>query len=162
MSFPAPISYQVPLDRAALDALGIEPGWPFGIAGRVMSFDVDALNHVNNTTYFRWYEMARTQYCRAIGLTGSGPDAPNTVVRSTECRYIREILEDEDYLVTARTRAFRRTSFTMDYAIWAPDLRATGSAVVVLMAPGGAEKFPIPEAFRRRFTDVDGAAAEGG
>jgi hypothetical protein len=29
-----------------------------------------------------------------------------------------------DYVVTGRTRAFRTTSFTMDFAVWLPDPQA--------------------------------------
>jgi acyl-CoA thioester hydrolase len=161
MTFDEPLPYQTPLDAATLTRIGL-PGWPMGIAGRVLFSDLDPLSHVNNTVYFRWFEGIRVSYLRDWGLSRYCDPAnePRIVVRSTECHFRREIGYDEEYVVTTRTTRFRSSSFTMDYAIHAPDLRATGSAVVVLLTPDGKSKLAIPDAVRARFRAVDGATAE--
>ena len=160
--YPDTLPFPGPIDGAGLRALGIE-GWPFGMAGRVAFADLDPLAHVNNAVYFRWFEALRVTYLRAWGLSRySDPGTePRIVIRSTECRYITEMRHDESFVVTGRTTAFRRTSFTMDYAIHAPDLRATGSAVVVLLSPDGSGRLEIPDPVRQRFVEIDDAAAEG-
>ena len=70
-----------------------------------------------------------------------------------------------DYVVTGRTRAFRRTSFTMEFAVWLPDpaaavCTATGEAIIVLLNRDAPGRYPIPEAGRRAFTKEDGAEEE--
>lgn len=151
------LPYLEPLDAAALEGLGL-PAWPFGIAFKVPFGEVDALGHVNNVAYFRWFETVRVAYLKARGLSGFDGTSPFRIVaRSTECHYRREMLYDESFVVSARVSAFRRTSFTMDYAVHAPDLRATGSCVVVLLSDATHEKAPIPEDQRRMFVEIDGA-----
>ena len=151
------LPYLRPMDGPALTALGLPP-WPFGLADRVIFNEVDALGHVNNVAYFRWFETTRVTYLAHRGLSdfdGTGPF--RIVAKQTECRFHREIRFGESYVVSARVSAFRRTSFTMDYAIHAPDLRAEGSCLVVLLTADGTEKAPIPEDQRRRFVETDGA-----
>jgi acyl-CoA thioester hydrolase len=70
-----------------------------------------------------------------------------------------------DYVVTGRTRAFRTTSFTMDFAVWLPDPQgaactATGEAIVVLLNRDAPGRYPIPRPAARAFTEIDGAVEE--
>lgn len=158
MTYP----YNKPMLQPELATHGISDDWPLGVAGRVRYAELDPVNHVNNTTYFRWFEAIRIDYMRLWGISEyeHGRD-PKLVIRSTDCHFRHEMLLHEDYIVTARTRAFRNSSFTMDYAVFAPDLRATGSAVVVLLQPEGPGKFPLPQSAKDRFVTVDGAVNEG-
>ena len=157
MSLP----YFKPLLAEDLSALGIPPEWPYGWANQVRYAELDPLDHANNTAYFRWFEAARIDYMRLWGIFGRRPGQdPRLVIRSTECHFRREMVIGEDFIVTARTRAFRVSSFTMDYAVYAPDLRATGSAVLVLLNPDGNGKTPISEATQKRFVAIDGAVHE--
>ena len=41
--------------------------------------DMDAMGHVNNTVYFRYFESARIEYLRSLG---SMPEAKVTVMRN--------------------------------------------------------------------------------
>lgn len=151
---------QVPLYADDLTAAGIE-GWPFAVAGKVSFGELDPLNHVNNTAYLRWFESIRVDYAQAWGIRDyAAGEGPRLVVRSLDCHYRKEMHLGERYVVTCRTTAFRRTSYTQEYAVLAPDLRATGSAVVVMLAPDGSGRHPLPEALIQRFREVDGAILE--
>ncbi|MGC9369371.1 MAG: acyl-CoA thioesterase [Paracoccaceae bacterium] len=151
------LPYLTPLDDDTQRAHGIAAPWPLAIADRVRFSELDPLNHVNNAAYMSWFEGIRVRYFHEWDISQYRAGDPRLVIRRAEVDYLREMNMGEDYILTARTVSFRNTSFTMEYALWAGDLRATGSAVVVMLAPDGSGKMPIPEALRRRFEQVDGA-----
>jgi acyl-CoA thioester hydrolase len=153
MSLP----YLTPLTRAALDGFGVPDGWPLALADRVRFAEIDALNHVNHTAYLRWFESLRVRYMRDWGISPYDGSGPLIVLKSVTMEYRREMFLGEDYVVTARTASFRRASLEMEYAAYAPDLRAEGTAVIVLVARDGSGKHPLSEAQMRRLVEVDGA-----
>jgi acyl-CoA thioesterase FadM len=59
----------------------------------------------------------------------------------------------EDYVVTVRTRRVGTTSVVQDYGVFAPDLRATGSAVTVFTRDG--VKVPVPADVRTALLALD-------
>lgn len=151
------LPYLTPLDPDTQRAHGIAAPWPLAIADRVRFSELDPLNHVNNAAYVSWFEGIRVRYFHEWDISHYRAGDPRLVIRRAEVDYLREMRMGEDYILAARTVSFRNTSFAMEYALWAGDLRATGSAVVVMLAPDGSGKMPIPEALRRRFEQVDGA-----
>jgi acyl-CoA thioester hydrolase len=115
------LSYHAPIDATGLRALGIPAPWGFGLADRVRFAEIDALGHVNNTAYLTWFESFRLPYLKARKVTDYGPDSPRLVVKRASVDYRAEMFNGMDYVVTGRTRAFRTTSFTMEFAVWLPD-----------------------------------------
>lgn len=156
------IRYHTPLTMDEMAAFGCTGHWPFGMADRVHFHELDALNHVNNMVYFSWFENIRVRYMQHRGLSNydGAPDAPRLVVKSVTADYRREMRYGEDYLVTARTKAFRNSSFTMEYALWSGDLRATGEAVVVVLEPDGASKRRLSDALKTSFIEIDHAVSD--
>ncbi|MEO0359038.1 MAG: thioesterase family protein [Pseudomonadota bacterium] len=148
--------YHTPLYRDALAQIGIPTPWAFGLADRTRFGELDALSHVNNTAYLRWLENFRIGYFREYGLSDYQGTPPRLVLKSIGMEFRKEMVLHEDYVVTGRTSAFRTSSFTMDYAVWAGDLRATGQAVIVWLTQDG-HKMPIPDPLRTVFVDRDGA-----
>ena len=69
------------------------------------------------------------------------------------------MLMGEDYVTTCRVTAFRNTSCTMEQQLWAGDLRATFTCVIVMLYPDGSGRYPLPDALRQQFITVDGASA---
>ncbi len=153
MSLP----YLTPLSRDAQDRYGVPEGWPLALADRVRFAEIDALGHVNHTAYLRWFESLRVLYMRDWGICPYDGSGPRIVLKSVTMEYRREMFLGEDYVVTARTTRFRRASLEMAYAVHAPDLRAEGTAVIVLLARDGSGKHPLSEAQMRRLVEVDGA-----
>jgi len=72
----------------------------------------------------------------------------------------REMRLGEDYVVTGRTAWFRTSSFFMEYAVFAPDLRVTGEALIVLRSPDGTTRWPLSEANRATLAARDGAVVQ--
>jgi len=114
--------------------------------------DMDALGHVNNTRYFRWFESARIAYFERIGLRVSEPSAIGPILAATTCDFLRPLNYPADLSVGACVPTMGRTSFTMEYAVAlsiAPNQHcARGSGVIVLINYESGEKVPIPDAMR--------------
>lgn len=158
------IAYHTPLDATAQKSFGIEDPAPLAMADQVRFAELDVLNHVNNAVYMQWFERVRVRYTQLWGISrygGKGLD-PRIVIRSGQIHYQKEMLMDEDYVVTCGCTAFRNTSFTMHQEIWANGTqRATFDCVLVLLKQDGSGRFPIPHEVERRFIELDGASKEG-
>ena len=153
-----PPPFLTPLSRAALDAEGVPARWPFGLLDRVRFSEIDALGHVNHTAYLRWFESLRVLYMRERGISAYDGSGPLIVLKSVTMEYRREMFLGERYVVTARTMRFRRASLEMEYAAFAPDLRAEGTAVIVLLARDGSGKHLLSAEEKARLVALDGAA----
>lgn len=153
LKFLTPLSAQEQLHH------GLSQAFPLALADRVRFSELDILHHVNNKAYLGWFETARVsyfdQYC---GQHFQDMPAPRNVLRNANVHYIREMVLDEPYIVTARVTSFRTTSYVMEQQIWSQDLRATLEAVMVLRTPDGANGYPLPETLRKQFVELDGAA----
>ncbi|AHM05329.1 hypothetical protein roselon_03054 [Roseibacterium elongatum DSM 19469] len=160
------LRYHTPLDAPTLRSLGIPEPWTFGLADRVRFGEIDALGHVNNTAYLRWFESFRLPYLKARKVTDYGPNSPRLVLKRTSCDYLAEMFSGMDYIVTGRTRAMRTTSFTMEFAVWLPTEQgpakqtAAGEAIIVLLDRDGPGRYAIPQEGRTAFTKEDGAISE--
>ena len=149
------------LDRDALAALGIQ-GWSFGYADRVRFGELDALNHVNNTVFLRWFETLRVAYIQNYGFTNYGPGDPMMVVRRVTADYHAPMFQNETYVLTARTRSIKTSSFVMEYGAFVDGtLRASGEAVVIsLMDDGKTRRAHLADAVAA-VVARDGALQEG-
>jgi len=160
------LRYHTALDGPSLRALGIPEPWIFGLADRVRFGELDAVGHVNHTAYLRWFESFRLPYLKARKVTDYGPTSPRLVLRSVAAHYMAEMGADVDYVVTGRTRAFRTTSFTMEFGVFLPtdagdaQMTASGEAVVVLLRRDGRGRYPLPDAGRQAFVALDRARAD--
>lgn len=149
--------YHSPLSEEALRELGIPEPWRYGVADRTRFGELDALAHVSNVVYLRWFENFRVHYLRDYGLTDyATATGPRMVLRQVQVDYLAELKLSEDYVVTGRTDSVRTNSCQMQYAIWSDTLRATGSAVLVFLNADGTKR-PIPDALRRAMIERDGA-----
>lgn len=153
------LTYLTPLSPDAQIAQGLQPPQPMALADRVRHTEIDALGHVNNRAYLEWAERLRVAYFDHLvwPVLGDVP-RPRTVVHSMSVRYLAEMFPDADYIATARVSAFRNSSYTMDQQIWSGgSLHAQIDVVMVLLAPEGPGRVPIPPELREILTVRDGA-----
>ncbi|MGB3555940.1 MAG: thioesterase family protein [Jannaschia sp.] len=153
-----------PLDTAALRDAGVPEPFAFGQADRVRFHELDVLDHVNNATYLSWFETFRIAYLRAYGISeyGAGSSRPVLVLKAVGIEYRAPLFLEDVYIVAGRTRAYRNTSWTMEYAVYSEGkLCATSHAVIVLMEPDLRTRKKLPEAYTALFRDRDGAIFEG-
>lgn len=98
--------------------------------------EMDALQHVNNVTYFRYFETARIDYFKHINMmeniaiTQIGP-----VVSETSCRYKIPVTFPDTLLVGSKITDLQDDRFTMKYQIVSKKMNKVttlGSATVVM------------------------------
>jgi acyl-CoA thioester hydrolase len=96
--------------------------------------DTDALGHVNNATYFSYFEMARGGYYRAVvgHPFGSGPDAEKRtfVIAEAHITYRQPAFYGEPLTCAVRTAWVGRSSFGFEYRV-AVDRSAIGEARII-------------------------------
>ena len=158
MSLPYHINLTADQQRSA----GISAPAPLAYADRVHHDELDALLHVNNVVYFTWFERLRIRFMEHhnIGTIGD-ENSPRIVIRGGEIRYVKEMLRDEDYIVTTRCTAHRTSSLTLQQEIWAAgSLRATFTCVMVLLRQDGSARQPIPDAIKSMLQNTHGAVDE--
>jgi acyl-CoA thioester hydrolase len=115
--------------------------------------DMDAMGHLNNTVYFRYFETVRMDWFRLIsGLTdqhGYGP-----VIVNAFCNFIRQIEFPGDVLAKHYVADPGRSSFDTYITLERTDqpglLHATGGAKVVWVDYAQQKSLPLPAWLRDR------------
>lgn len=156
------LRFHTPLSPEEQLAAGLDRPAPVAMADMVRYGELDILNHVNNTAYLVWTEMVRTRHFDLLCAPHyAGQPYPRTVLRNASIHYVKEMLRDEPYVVTARVLEFRNTSYTMEQQIWSGDLRAVFEGVMVMRTPDGSAGYPLPESLKRYFEEEEGAKRAG-
>lgn len=124
--------------------------------------DMDAMQHVNNTVYFRYLEQSRIEWFHEEGFSppkdGIGP-----VVVNAFCNFIRQVTYPDTLLLKMYVSDVRRTTFetwvTME-SINAPGvICATGGATCIWVDHAQQKAVALPEAVRTR---IEAAMAQQG
>jgi acyl-CoA thioester hydrolase len=124
--------------------------------------DMDALRHVNNTTYFQYCESARIAYFEKIGaVPGSGSTLGPSLV-AAELSFRRPVHYPATLLVFATAIKIGRTSFTLDYDIREESMSARmeesaahGSSVVVWVDYSTGKPVPLPPELIDRIVELE-------
>ncbi|MEM9473843.1 MAG: thioesterase family protein [Pseudomonadota bacterium] len=154
--------YLDPLDTPTLRQLNIPEPWTFGVADRVRFYELDALNHVNNVTYLRWFETTRIRWLSDYKISFYSENDPTLVIRALSSEYLAPMFLNDDYVVTARCISFRKTSFKKEYAVWSGGkMTVHGTAVIVMTEADGTTKRALPVDMRETVVARDGAVDEG-
>ncbi|MGI9389878.1 MAG: acyl-CoA thioesterase [Boseongicola sp.] len=149
------------LDADALSDAGLSE-FSFGYRDRVRFYELDALNHVNNVVFLRWFETIRVAYFQDYGFSDYGPDDPMLVVRRATADFLAPAFQNEEYIIAARTRVIKPSSFIMEYAVSSNGiLWATGEAVVVSVDRDGKTRRPHRNEAIESAVSRDGANREG-
>jgi acyl-CoA thioester hydrolase len=120
--------------------------------------DMDAFGHVNNARYFTWFETARIEYLRELGLATEGTPDLGPILAHTSCDFLAPVRWPAQIVVGARVSKVGNTSFVMEYqaAIESepPRVVARGKGVIVLFNYRTGEKVAIPDAMRTRIEQL--------
>jgi acyl-CoA thioester hydrolase len=133
-------------------------GFPIVLEIPVAWGDMDALGHVNNTVFFRYFESARIAYLDAIGLIATESRAIGPILASTQCRFRRPLRFPDTVQVGARTTELLDDRFTMEYRIVSSTndaVAADGSGVVVAYDYDGNCKAKLPDAVKKRIVELE-------
>ena len=121
--------------------------------------EMDALRHVNNVVYFRYFENARIAYFEKLKFwdfmheTGIGP-----ILAATKCKFIVPLTFPDSVMVGTRTSEIKEDRFTMEYCLVSHRLQkiaARGEAVLVTYNYRELKKAPVPEVLRRLIAEIE-------
>ena len=121
--------------------------------------EMDAMGHVNNIIYFRYFESVRIDYFRKLDLigyqqeTGIGP-----ILASTECRFKLSLQFPDTVTVGTKILSMEEDRFVMGYEVFSHKhqrIAADGEGVVVTYDYRNNKKVPIPDALRAKIMEFE-------
>lgn len=137
-------------------------GYPVVIKFPVQWGDMDAFQHVNNVSYFRYLENARLAYFESFDIIGfMAKSGVGPILAATSCKFKAPLKYPDTVLVAAKVTAIKEDRFTMDYRIVSTKqqkVAAEADSVIVTFDYRANKKVPIPEEFRRLITAVENSA----
>lgn len=96
--------------------------------------DMDAMGHLNNTTYFRYLETARIDWMRSIGFQPD-PEGEGMVIVNAFCNFYRQLEYPGDVLLKMYVSDPGRTTFeswgTMERIDMPGVIHAAGGATTI-------------------------------
>ena len=121
--------------------------------------DMDALQHVNNIEYFKYFQAARIAYFEKIGSDGVwGEKRISSILASTQCKFIYPLAYPDSVSVGVRVDSMADQYFTMKYAVVSHKhqrLAAIGDAKVVMFDYANNKKASIPNEIRKTIIGLE-------
>ncbi len=123
--------------------------FPISIEHTVQWGEMDALGHVNNANYLRWFESARIAYFEALKLGAESNWGP--ILGRATVDFRKSVKYPDVVTVFATVLKFGNTSLTMAYRAESKSLGvvAEGEAVVVLLDTQTGAKVSLPDELKR-------------
>lgn len=115
--------------------------------------DLDAMGHVNNTVYFRYFETSRIEWLSSLGAPPS-PRGTGPVIVNAFCNFLRQLEYPGQLLARHYVAHVGRTSFDTYFTLERVDapgiVSAEGGARVVWVDAAAGKSVPLPEWLRER------------
>ena len=142
-----------------------KPPFRFSAQTRVGFSDTDAQGIVYYGRYLPYFDLARVEYHRNLGLLGMdiGEEGQEFVMRAVSIEYLAPAVFDDEIDVYFRLARLGRTSETYEGAAYrVPDdvLMVTATLTLVLVDLEERRAVPIPEAYRERVRAFEGGDLE--
>lgn len=134
----------------------------FSARTRVGFSDTDAQGVVYYGRYNPYFDFARVEYLRSLGLLHH--DGPGDfVMRANDVEYFAPAVFDDEIEVHVRVSRIGSTSVTFEFAAYRiPDdaLMVTAHQTLVYVDLEARTKRPVPDDFRRRIRALEGDDVE--
>lgn len=134
---------------------GWSDGW-YVVPWQVIFRDLDAFGHVNNATFFTYFEWGRARLWFALNELAGVPRDIGFIVARAECDF-KQQLNIEPIEIRTRIAELRNTSIEFATEIRRDDGRqiaATGRVVVVLYDWERQQKVMIGDEFRQKVLEL--------
>jgi acyl-CoA thioester hydrolase len=126
--------------------------------------DMDALQHVNNIEYFKYFQMARIAYFEKIDSDGvMGETRVSSILAATQAKYIYPLEYPDTISVGVRIDKMADQYFTMKYAVVShrhQRMATVGDAKVVVFDYVNNKKSSIPGAIRKIIIELEKVEVE--
>jgi acyl-CoA thioester hydrolase len=128
--------------------------------------EMDAMQHLNNIVYLRYFESVRIAYFDRLGWmvlreqTGIGP-----ILASIQCKFKLPLTYPDTVSVGTRIPRIEHDRFSMEYWIVSHRLQkiaAEGDGVVVSFNYRENKKAPLPEEVKRRIEQLEATVTKRG
>jgi acyl-CoA thioester hydrolase len=142
-------------------ATGRRPPFKYSALTRVWFSDTDAQGVVYYGRYLPYFDHARTEYHRHLGVPAT--HGRELVMRASAVEYHAPARFDDLIETFVRVRRIGRTSITYECAAYRlPDdtLMVTGEQTLVLIDVEGRRPSPVPDELRAAVRDFEGTDAE--
>ncbi|MGO4257555.1 acyl-CoA thioesterase [Marmoricola sp. RAF53] len=136
-------------------------GFPVAVEIPVAWGDMDAMGHVNNTVYFRYFETVRIAAFGRLGLAdiaaaegGVGP-----ILHSASCRFRIPLTHPDTVTVGARISDITEDRYVMTYRAVSHQheaVAADGDSLIVMFDYVAGTKAAISDALRERLVALAG------
>lgn len=117
--------------------------------------DMDVMQHVNNTIYFRYFETIRIEWMRSINAAPN-PNGEGPVIVNAFCNFIKQLEFPGEVLAkhyaTNPGRSSFDTYFTLERTDEPGTVYANGGATVVWVDIGEQKSQPLPDWLRVHLT----------
>lgn len=120
--------------------------------------EMDALKHVNNVVYIRYFETARIEYFSQSGIWDAFvKEGIVVVLGKIECNFLRPLVFPDEITVMARVKSIGNSSLVVEQAVFSQKLGlcACGDAVVVCTDPATGRKSIMPQHLREMIAAIE-------
>jgi len=134
-------------------------GYPVVIKFPVQWGEMDAFQHVNNVSYFRYFENARLAYFEKFDIIGfMTRKGVGPILAATSCRFKTPLTYPDTVLVATKVTTIKEDRFMMDYRVVSTKnqkVAAEADCVIVTFDYRENKKVPVPEELRRLIMEVE-------
>ncbi|MGN6132537.1 MAG: acyl-CoA thioesterase [Nocardioidaceae bacterium] len=120
--------------------------------------DMDAMGHVNNAVYFRYFETARIECFAELGLGSiKQSDGVGPILHSTSCRFRIPLTHPDSVTVGAQIGEVSDDRFVMRYRAVSHHhgaVAADGESLIVAFDYATGSKAPVSDDLRARLMDL--------
>jgi len=120
--------------------------------------EMDAMGHVNNIMYFRYFEQARLDWYQSLTQAALGSEPTGFVVVDNHAEYLKPLVYPADIMVSMGGHSVGRSSFITSYTICDANtgvdsgdaqLYTRGSAKAVWIDINKNKSIPLPDNIRQ-------------
>ena len=140
-----------------------KPPFKYSSLTRVGFSDTDAQGIVYYGRYLPYFDQARVEYARHLGMLATGPEQFEFVMRANTIEYLAPARFDDLLEVFIRVSKIGRTSATYECAAYRVDddvLMVTAQQTLVLVDLDERKACPVPQWFRERIREFEGEDVE--
>lgn len=116
--------------------------------------DLDAMQHMNNTVFFRFFESSRMAFWTRLeqAIQGQYPKEWGPILAATSCQFKRPVYYPDNVITGTKVIKMEEERFVMEHAIWSEreqNIVAKGDAVVVSYDYNTKKKIPVPKVWKQ-------------
>ena len=141
----------------------MKPPFKFSARTRVGFSDTDAQGIVYYGRYNPYFDLARVEYLRSLGLLQRRGEAGDFVMRANDVEYFAPAVFDDEIEVFVRASRLGRTSVTFSFEAYrvADDvLMVTAHQTLVYVDLAERRACPVPEEYRAAVIELEGDDVE--